>query len=95
MEKELCVTITCFKIEKNRKVTFIVCGNGKKIDFVLIKYEQRQFIQKARVISGKPLHAFVVADVDKRKIRNVVRKTCTESRKISLLKDARSGSDLK
>ena len=32
-------------------------------------------------------HALVAADIDKRKIRNVVRKTFTERRKISLLKD--------
>ena len=29
----------------------------------------------------------VIADVDKKKIRNVVRKTCAERRTISLLKD--------
>ena len=32
-------------------------------------------------------HALVVADIDKKKIRNVVRKICTERRGISLLKD--------
>ena len=31
-------------------------------------------------------HALVAADIDKRKIRKVMRKTCTERRKISLLK---------
>ena len=34
-------------------------------------------------------HALVVADIDKRKIRNVVRKTCVESRKISSMKDVK------
>ena len=29
----------------------------------------------------------MVADIDKKKIRKVVRKTCSEGRKISLLKD--------
>ena len=29
----------------------------------------------------------MIADIDKTKIRNVVRKTCTERRKISLLKE--------
>ena len=32
-------------------------------------------------------HTSVEADIGKRKIRNAVRKTCTERRKISLLKD--------
>ena len=31
----------------------------------------------------------MVADIDKKKIRNVVTKTCTERRRISLLKDSR------
>ena len=36
---------------------------------------------------GEFQHALVVADIDKRIIRNVVRKTCAETRKIHLLKD--------
>ena len=40
-----------------------------------------------KAIHGEFQHALVVADIDKRKIRNVVRKSCAERRKISLLKD--------
>ena len=29
----------------------------------------------------------MIADIDEKKIRNIIRKTCTERRKISLLKD--------
>ena len=32
-------------------------------------------------------HALVMADIDKKKIRSVVRKACVERRKTSLLKD--------
>ena len=32
-------------------------------------------------------HALMEADIDKKKIRNVVTKTCAERRKISLMKD--------
>ena len=56
-------------------------------DFVLIKNEHRQFIQNVRVIHGDVQHVLVAGDIDKKKMRNVVRKTCTERRKISLLKD--------
>ena len=35
------------------------------------------------------LHAVVIADIDKRKIRKVVRKTYAERRKITLLKDVK------
>ena len=34
-------------------------------------------------------HALVVVDIDKREIRNVDRKTYTEGKKISLLKDVK------
>ena len=54
---------------------------------MLIKKEHRRFIQNEKAIPGEFQHALVMADIDKRKIRNVVRKTCAERRKISLLKD--------
>ena len=40
-----------------------------------------------KAIPGEFQHALVIADIDKRKIRKVVRKTCAERRKITLLKD--------
>ena len=40
-------------------------------------------------ISGEFQHVLVIADIDKRKIRKVVRKTCAERRKITLLKDVK------
>ena len=43
--------------------------------------------ENVMAILGEFQHALLVAYIDKRKIRNVVRKTCTERRKISLLKD--------
>ena len=44
-------------------------------------------MQNVKAIPGEFQHTFVVTDVDMKKIRNVVRKTCTERRKINLLKD--------
>ena len=41
------------------------------------------------VIPGEFLHSLLVADMDKEKIRNVVRETCTERREISLLRDVK------
>ena len=40
-------------------------------------------------VPGQFQHAVVIADIDKRKIRKVVRKTCAERRKITLLKDVK------
>ena len=56
---------------------------------MLIKTEHRQFIKNVKAIPGEFQHALVMADIDKRKIRKVVRKTCTERRKITLLKDVK------
>ena len=42
-----------------------------------------------KAIAGEFQHALAVAELDKRKIRKVVRKTCIERRKISLLKDVK------
>ena len=57
------------------------------VDFALIKKEHRRFIQNVKAIPGEFQHALVIADIDKKKIRKVVRKTCGERRKITLLKD--------
>ena len=53
---------------------------------MLIKKEHRYFIQIVKTIPGEFQHAIVIADIDRKEIRKVVRKTCVERRKISLLK---------
>ena len=42
-----------------------------------------------KTIPGEFQYAIVIADIDKRKIRIVVRKTCAERRKITLQKDVK------
>ena len=42
-----------------------------------------------KTIPGELQHALVIADIDKKEIRTVVRKTCVERRKITLLKDVK------
>ena len=44
VEKELCVSNTCFKRYERRKVTFRMGENETELDFVLIKKEHRRFI---------------------------------------------------
>ena len=48
-----------------------------------------RFIQNMKAILGEFQHAFVIADMDEGKIRKVVRKTSTERREITLLKDVK------
>ena len=46
-------------------------------------------MHNVKAIPGVFQQALVVADIDKRKIRNVVTKACAERRKISFLKDVK------
>ena len=68
-----------FKREEKRKATFRMEENETEIYFVLMK--------NVKAIPWEFQHALMVADIDKKKIRNVVRKICTKRRKISLLKN--------
>ena len=56
---------------------------------MLIKKEHQQFIQNVKAIPGEFQHALQIAGIDNRKIRKVVRKTCAERIKITLLKDVK------
>ena len=56
---------------------------------MLTKKEHQWFIQNVKVIPGEFQHAIVRADIDKKKIRKVVRKICDERRKTTLLKDVK------
>ena len=80
LEKELCVSNAWHKREVRRKVTLRMGENETEIDFVMIKKEHRQFIQSVKAITGEFQNALVIADIDKRKIRKVVRKPCPERR---------------
>ena len=53
---------------------------------MLVKRKHQPSIQNMKAIHGEIQHALVIADIDKKKIRKVVRKTCAERRMISLLK---------
>ena len=54
---------------------------------MLIKKEYRRFIGIVKTISLEFQHALVIADIGKRKMRKVVKKTRVERRMISFLKD--------
>ena len=62
---------------------------------MLIKKEHRLFVKKKKAIPEEFPHAIVIADIDKKKIRKVVRKTCAERRKISLLKYVKTRKQFK
>ena len=80
---------TWLKREEWRKVTFRLGENETEIDYVLIWKEHQQFMQSVKAIPREFQHTLVVVDIDKRKRRKVVRKTCAERRKIGLLRDVK------
>ena len=61
-------------------MTFRMGENKTEMHFVLMIKEHSRFFQNAKAILGEFHHTLVVADIDKKKIRNVVRKTCAERR---------------
>ena len=65
-------------IQENRKVTFRMGENETEIDFVTIKKEHRRFTQNVKEIHGESQQALMIADIDHKKMRKVVRKTCRE-----------------
>ena len=78
------------QIERGKKEGDFQMGeNEAKIEFVLIKKEHRPFIRDVKAIPGEIQYALVVVDIHQKKIRNVVRKTCIERRKISWLNDVK------
>ena len=62
---------------------------------MLKKKEHRRFIQNVKAMREAFQHALVETDIDKRKIRKVVRKTCAERRKITLVKDVKIRKQVK
>ena len=58
---------------------------------MLIKKEHRWFIENVKAISEEFQYALVIADIDKRKIMKVVKKTCAERREITLMKGLKIG----
>ena len=61
-------------------MTVRIDENEEEIDFVLIKKEHQRFVQNVKTTPGEFQHTSVMVDIDKKKIRNVVRKTCAEIR---------------
>ena len=56
-----------------RQVIFRLGENETEVDIVLIKKEHRLFLLNVKAILGELQHALMVADIDKTKVRVVVR----------------------
>ena len=61
---------------------------------MLIRKEHMWVLRNVKAITGEFQHTLEGADIDKKRMRNVMRKTRIDGRKLSLLND-RSGNNLK
>ena len=57
---------------------------------MLIKKEHPQFIRNVKAIPGEFQHALVIADIDRKQIRKIMKKVCAERRKTTMLKDVKT-----
>ena len=85
-EKELCVANTLFKKTDKRKITLSTGGNETEIDFVLVSKENRKYLRDVKVIPEELQHRLVIADLDKKKLKKVVKVATTEKRRVWKLK---------
>ena len=86
-EKELCVANTWFRKKENRKVTFSTGGNETEIDFVLVSKRNRRYLKDVKVIPWELQHRLVVADLDKMKLKKIVKKEQIMRRRVWKLND--------
>jgi len=73
MKKELCVANTWYR-KQEKKVTFKAGGNEIEIDFVLVGRKERKFLRAVKAISWELQHRLIIADVDKRKLKNMIKR---------------------
>ena len=66
---------TWFKREGMRQVIFRLGENETEVDFMLIKKRTPAVLLNVKAILGELKHVLMVADIDKKKVRVVVRKT--------------------
>ena len=81
-EKELCVANTWFKKKDKKKVTFCSGGNETEIDFVLVGKRNRKYLRDVKGIPGELQHRLVVTDLDKKKVKKIVKKESIMRRRI-------------
>jgi len=54
-------------------MTFKAGGNETEIDFVLVGRKERRYMRYVKAISWELQHRLIIADVDKRKLKNMVK----------------------
>ena len=86
-EKELCVANTWFRKKEQSKVTYRSGGDETEIDFIVIGKKDKKYIRDVKVVSGELQHGLVVADIEKRKLKKVIKKQRITHRRVWKLND--------
>ena len=91
-EKELCVANTWFYKADQRKFIYRPTASGceTEIDFELVGEKYRKCIRDVKVIPWELQHKLVVADLDKKILKKIVRKERILRRKIWKLNENRT-----
>ena len=85
-ETESCVANTWFQ-KKKRKITYSVGGNETEINFVLVGKNNRKYLKDLKAIPWELQHRLVITDIDKRKLKKVLKNEQTIRRKVWKLKE--------
>ena len=85
-EKELRVANTWFEKKEERKITYSMGGNETDIDFVLVGKNNRKYLKDVKAIPWELQHRLVVTDIDKRRLKKVVKNEQTFKRRVWKLK---------
>ena len=62
-------------------------GNETEIDFVLVSKNNKKYLKDGKAISWELQYRLVVTDIDKRKLKKVVKKELTIRRRVWKLKE--------
>ena len=73
---------TWFEKKKQRKITYSMGGNKTEIDFVLVAKNNGQYLKDVKAIPWELQHRLVVTDIDKRKLKKVVKSELTFRRRV-------------
>ena len=72
-EMELCVANTWFGEKEQTKITCSMGGNETEIDFVLVGKINRKYLKDVKAIPWEMQHRLVVTNIDKNKLKKVVK----------------------
>ena len=86
-EKHLCIANTCSRFADKKKITYGSGCNESEIDICIIGKVDRWFLKNVKVISRELQHSLMVADVDKKQIKETDWKPEDEKRNVTKLRD--------